>query len=153
MAGFALNETPDPYSNFDLLFLGSSNETQTRVVVWRDGKAEDLETLGGPNAFAWFSSSGKIIAEGANCVTSTNDPTAHAEIVAIRDACRTLGKFQLSGCDLYTNCEPCPMCLGAIYWARPERIVYAAAETVQILHKESLAVFQAWLSFNDRKRY
>lgn len=69
---------------------------------------------------------GKILAEGSNRVTSDNDPTAHAEVVAIRKACRELGNFQLTGCDLYTTCEPCPMCLGAIYWARPDRIFYAA---------------------------
>jgi tRNA(Arg) A34 adenosine deaminase TadA len=61
-----------------------------------------------------------------NCVTSTNDPTAHAEVSAIRAACRELGTFQLDGCDLYTSCEPCPMCLGAIYWARPARVFFAA---------------------------
>ena len=65
-----------------------------------------------------------VIAEGANLVTSSNDPTAHAEIVAIREACRKLGGFQLDGCELYTSCEPCPMCLGAIYWARPDRVYY-----------------------------
>jgi len=69
---------------------------------------------------------GKIIGEGFNRVTSSNDPTAHAEVVAIRNACDHLGSFQLTGCDVYTSCEPCPMCLGAIYWARPERIFYAA---------------------------
>ncbi len=69
----------------------------------------------------------KIIAEGTNLVTSTNDPTAHAEVVAIRAACRALNTFQLLGCDLYTSCEPCPMCLGAIYWARPERIYFGAS--------------------------
>jgi tRNA(Arg) A34 adenosine deaminase TadA len=69
---------------------------------------------------------GKIIGEGSNEVTSTNDPTAHAEVVAIRNACKTLGTFQLDGCHIYTSCEPCPMCLGAIYWARPARIFYAA---------------------------
>lgn len=68
---------------------------------------------------------GKVIGEGVNQVTSTNDPTAHAEIVAIRDACRNLNTFQLDGCVVYTSCEPCPMCLGAIYWARPTRIVIA----------------------------
>jgi tRNA(Arg) A34 adenosine deaminase TadA len=67
----------------------------------------------------------QIVAKGMNCVTSHNDPTAHAEIVAIREACRTLGTFQLSGCDLYTSCEPCPMCFGAIYWARPDNVFYA----------------------------
>ncbi len=69
---------------------------------------------------------GAIIAEGNNRVTSKNDPTAHAEIVAIRKACKTLSSFQLTGCEIYTSCEPCPMCLGAIYWARPSRIYYAA---------------------------
>jgi len=68
---------------------------------------------------------GVVIARGANAVTSTNDPTAHAEVVAIREACRVLNTFQLTGCELYTSCEPCPMCLGAIYWARPSRVYYA----------------------------
>lgn len=62
---------------------------------------------------------------GCNHVTSSNDPTAHAEVVAIRDACRRLNTYQLTGCDVYTSCEPCPMCLGAIYWARPDRVIYA----------------------------
>lgn len=69
---------------------------------------------------------GSIIAEGNNRVTSDNDPTAHAEIIAIRNACKTLDDFQLSECEIYTSCEPCPMCLGAIYWARPKRVYYAA---------------------------
>ncbi len=125
---------------------------------------------GGPFA-AVVAKDGRIIAEGANCVTATNDPTAHAEIVAIREACRALKKFQLDGCDLYTSCEPCPMCLGAIYWARPARVFYAgvAADAagagfddkfiyeelqrplesrripmIQLLRDESLAVFSAW---------
>ena len=66
-----------------------------------------------------------IIGRGNNKVTSTNDPTAHAEIVAIRDACKNLGTYQLDGCEVYTSCEPCPMCLGAIYWARPSMIYFA----------------------------
>jgi tRNA(Arg) A34 adenosine deaminase TadA len=70
---------------------------------------------------------GEIIAEGTNQVTSAYDPTAHAEMVAIRNACKNLEDFQLTGCDIYTSCEPCPMCLGAIYWARPERVFYAAS--------------------------
>lgn len=69
---------------------------------------------------------GVVVGRGWNAVTSTNDPTAHAEVVAIRDACKQLGSFQLTDCDLYTSCEPCPMCLGAIYWARPRAIYYAA---------------------------
>lgn len=69
---------------------------------------------------------GVVVGKGCNGVTSTNDPTAHAEIVAIRDACQRLGDFQLTDCVVYTSCEPCPMCLGALYWARPKRVVYAA---------------------------
>ena len=65
------------------------------------------------------------VGRGANCVTTTHDPTAHAEVVAIRDACRQLGTFQLAGCEIYASCEPCPMCFAAIYWARLDRIYYA----------------------------
>lgn len=67
----------------------------------------------------------EIVGEGCNNVLSTNDPTAHAEVVAIRAACKKLNTFQLSDCDIYTSCEPCPMCLGAIYWARPRKVVFA----------------------------
>jgi len=69
---------------------------------------------------------GRVIATGTNLVTTINDPTAHAEVTAIREACRALGTFQLTGCEIYTSCEPCPMCLGAIYWARPDRVYFAA---------------------------
>ncbi|HVG93451.1 MAG TPA: nucleoside deaminase [Planctomycetota bacterium] len=69
---------------------------------------------------------GEVVARGTNRVTPTNDPTAHAEIVAIRRACRRLGTFQLTGCTVYASAEPCPMCLGALYWARPDRVVFAA---------------------------
>lgn len=69
---------------------------------------------------------GVIVAEGTNLVTSTNDPTAHAEVVAIRSACRTLETFSLAGCEIYASCEPCPMCLGAVYWARLDRLWFAA---------------------------
>jgi len=68
---------------------------------------------------------GRIVGEGFNMVTATNDPTAHAEVVAIRQACKNLNAYQLEGCEIYTSCEPCPMCLGAIYWARPARVIYA----------------------------
>lgn len=81
--------------------------------------------LGGPFG-AVIVKDGTIVAEGTNLVTSTNDPTAHAEVTAIRVACAALGSFQLDGCDLYTSCEPCPMCLGAIYWARPTRLFYGS---------------------------
>jgi guanine deaminase len=72
---------------------------------------------------------GRIIARGTNQVTATHDPTAHAEIIAIRNACRELESFQLEGCELYTSCEPCPMCLGAIYWARPDKIYFANTQS------------------------
>ena len=88
---------------------------------------DNVRRNGGPFA-ALVVQDGKIIATGANQVTRTNDPTAHAEVVAIREACRALGRFQLTGCDLYSSCEPCPMCLGAIYWARPERVYYVATQ-------------------------
>lgn len=101
---------------------------------------------------------GKIIAQGANSVTSHNDPTAHAEVMAIREACKVLGTFQLDGCEIYTSCEPCPMCLGAIYWARPNKVYYANtkkdaadinfdddfiyAEIAKPLHERSLQFIQ-----------
>lgn len=78
---------------------------------------------GGPFA-ALIVKDGRIIARGTNMVTSVNDPTAHAEIVAIREACKVLNSHQLVGCEMYTSCEPCPMCLGAIYWARPSKVYY-----------------------------
>lgn len=80
---------------------------------------------GGPFA-AVVVKKGKIIAKGTNRVVRANDPTAHAEINAIREACRALKNFQLTGCEIYVNCEPCPMCLGAIYWARPKGVYFAA---------------------------
>ena len=72
---------------------------------------------------------GEIVGRGNNKVTSTNDPTAHAEVMAIRDACATLGTFQLDDCIIYTSCEPCPMCLGAIYWARPKKVYYGSSQS------------------------
>jgi tRNA(Arg) A34 adenosine deaminase TadA len=75
---------------------------------------------------------GAIVARGANRVTATNDPTAHAEVEAIRAACRALGSFQLEGCEIYCSSEPCPMCLGAIYWARPEAVYYANGREVAL---------------------
>jgi guanine deaminase len=88
--------------------------------------AENVRTgKGGPFA-ALVVKDGEVIAAGTNLVTDSNDPTAHAEITAIRNACKRLDSFQLDGCTLYSSCEPCPMCLGAIYWARPKRLVFAA---------------------------
>lgn len=123
---------------------------------------------------------GELIASGVNSVTATNDPTAHAEVVAIRNACRDLASFQLTGCELYSSCEPCPMCLGAIYWARPERFYFAsssedarahgfddaliydelarppAERTIaghSFLREEGLAAFEAWMRSPVRIRY
>jgi guanine deaminase len=121
-----------------------------------------------------------IIAEGVNRVTLTNDPTAHAEVLAIRQACQKLGLFELKGCELYTSCEPCPMCLGAIYWARLARVYFGntaadAAEIgfddsfiyreiaqplaqrkipmVQMMREDALAAFRAWQEKPDKARY
>jgi len=96
---------------------------------------------------------GKIIAEGANCVTATNDPTAHAEVIAIREACRKLGLFELTGCEIYTSCEPCPMCLGAIYWARPARVYFGstAADAAHAGFDDSLIYRELAQPFSERK--
>ena len=105
-------------SQNDVLFL------QQAIVL----AAENVQTgKGGPFA-AIITRNGKVIATGTNVVTTTNDPTAHAEVSAIREACRLLKRFQLDGCTLYSSCEPCPMCLGAIYWARMDRLVFAAGK-------------------------
>ncbi len=123
---------------------------------------------------------GKIIARGANQVTSSNDPTAHAEVVAIRNACKELGSFQLDGCEIYTSCEPCPMCLGAIYWARPDKMYFANTkkdaadiqfddqfiyeemeipytnrklETVQMMREEALEAFKIWSDSINKIEY
>jgi guanine deaminase len=93
--------------------------------VIREAKENVRVGRGGPFA-AVVVKDGRVIASATNTVTSTDDPTAHAEINAIREACRALSTFQLAGCEIYTSCEPCPMCLGAIYWARPDRVYYAA---------------------------
>ncbi len=82
------------------------------------------EEKGGPFG-AVVVKDGEIIGRGYNQVAAANDPTAHAEIIAIREACKKLHSFQLTGCEIYTSCEPCPMCTGAIYWARPERVYFA----------------------------
>jgi tRNA(Arg) A34 adenosine deaminase TadA len=123
---------------------------------------------------------GVIVGKGSNRVTSTNDPTAHAEVVAIRDACRTLNTFQLDGCEVYTNCEPCPMCLGAIYWARPSKVYFAntryqaadagfddafiyeeivldpAVRRIPMIHipdDEAMQVFRDWIAKPDKTLY
>ena len=95
---------------------------------------------------------GEIIGRGNNKVTSTNDPTAHAEIVAIKEACEHLGSFQLEGCEVYTSCEPCPMCLGAIYWARPDRVYYGSnqADAANIGFDDEFIYKEIPLPYNER---
>lgn len=95
---------------------------------------------------------GKIVGIGTNRVTSANDPTAHAEIVAIREACTMLKTFQLTNCEVYSNCEPCPMCMGALYWARPARIFYAATrnDAADIGFSDAFIYDQLKLRVGDR---
>lgn len=95
----------------------------------------------------------EIVGRGNNKVTSTNDPTAHAEVVAIRDACSNLSTFQLEDCEIYTSCEPCPMCLGAIYWARPKVIYYAnnREDAAGIGFDDSMIYEEMSKEYDDRK--
>ena len=122
----------------------------------------------------------KIIAEGSNKVTPTNDPTAHGEVVAIREACKKLNTFTLSGCQLYSSCEPCPMCLSAIYWAKIDKIFYANTRKdaqkidfddsliysefqksidkrkipmIQMMRNEALKAFELWDKKIDKVKY
>ena len=95
----------------------------------------------------------RIIGRGHNMVTSSNDPTAHAEVVAIRDACKNIGSFQLDGCEIYCSCEPCPMCLGAIYWARPAVIYFANSrkDAADAGFDDSMIYKEIQASIEDRK--
>jgi tRNA(Arg) A34 adenosine deaminase TadA len=95
---------------------------------------------------------GKIVGKGNNKVTSTNDPTAHAEVTAIRDACKNLNSFQLEGCEIYTSCEPCPMCLGAIYWARPDKVYYGSnqVDAANIGFDDEFIYKEIPLPYNER---
>jgi tRNA(Arg) A34 adenosine deaminase TadA len=122
----------------------------------------------------------RIVAEGVNEVTALNDPSAHAEVMAIRAACQKLARFELSGCDLYSSCEPCPMCLGAIHWARLRRVYFGgvaadasqfgfddsaiyiefsrplverAIPMIQMMREESLEAFRVWKAVPDKKHY
>lgn len=123
---------------------------------------------------------GEIVAVAGNCVTTTNDPTAHAEVVAIREACKRLDTFDLSGCEIFTSCEPCPMCLGAIMWARIDKLYYAAdrndasragfddelfykelalpndrrrLKPTKMLQEEVVKVFDKWINTPDKNPY
>jgi len=134
---------------------------------------------GGPFA-AVVVKDGNIMAEGANLVTATNDPTAHAEVLAIREACKKLRVFDLEGCEIYSSCEPCPMCLGAIYWARLARVYFANAAAdaskigfddsliyceiaqphsqrqipmIQLMREQALAAFRAWENKPNKIEY
>ena len=140
---------------------------------------ESVQGNGGPFS-ALVVKGGRVIATGTNEVTRMNDPTAHAEIVAIRKACRVLGAFQLSGCDVYTSCEPCPMCLGALYWARPAHIFFAATRDdaaaagfddsliyrqielphsqrsipmIHVVDEQATRPFEEWVNKSDRTNY
>ena len=140
---------------------------------------ENVRHDGGPFA-ALVVKDGVLIASGANQVTRTKDPTAHAEIVAIREACRVLNTFRLTGCDVYSSCEPCPMCLGALYWARPARVIFAANHEdaaaagfddafiyqqiaaspsqrsipmIRLVDERAMRPFEEWAGKQDRKPY
>ena len=122
----------------------------------------------------------KIIGRGCNSVISSNAPTAHAEVVAIRDACKNLGSFQLDNCEVYTTCEPCPMCMGALYWARPKKVYYANSRhdaaavgfddsfiykelelpieerkmnMEYLKHDEAIKMFEEWRKINNKTLY
>jgi len=158
-------------------------EADTQIKFMREAIKLSIDNVksgkGGPFG-AVIVKDGKIIAHGTNEVTSSNDPTAHAEVVAIRNACKMLGTFQLDNCDIYTSCEPCPMCLGAIYWSRPARLFFAntkkdAADinfddqfiyqeqeipyqdrklfTQQLLREEALEAFKLWSNSNNKIEY
>jgi guanine deaminase len=154
-----------------------SNEFMRRAIAVA---LENIRSAQGGPFGALVVKGGRVLAEGANRVTASNDPTAHSEIVAIREACRVLRNFQLTGCDLYTTCEPCPMCLGAIYWARPARVFYAcvAADAAaagfddaliyeelarpvserrllmkQMLREEALEIFSQWNRQGNKTAY
>lgn len=113
---------------------------------------ENVRGGGGPFA-ALIVRDGRIVATGVNRVTATNDPTAHAEIVAIRAACRAINSFQLDGCELYTTCEPCPMCMGAIYWARPRKVYFASSrfDAADAGFDDSMIYNELTLPYEDRK--
>ncbi len=158
--------------------MNKSSETYMKEAI-RLSKQNIKNGTGGPFG-AVIVKDGKIIASGTNCVTSSNDPTAHAEVVAIRNACKTLNTFQLDDCEIYSSCEPCPMCLGAIYWARPKKIYFAASridaaasgfddsliydeislpiehrkiKSEQLLQEEAKSVFDDWDNLTNKIEY
>ena len=172
------NSQPDSESNVGADSVPTPNPDFMREAIALSQRSID-SGKGGPFG-AVVVKDGKIVGSGHNEVTSTNDPTAHAEVVAIRRACKTLQSFQLNGCELYTSCEPCPMCLGAIYWARPDRVYYANTQAdaaavgfddqfiydeleqpmsqrqipmVQFLRNDAQKVFHAWVTHSNKIEY
>lgn len=152
------------------------NKFMLKAIAW----AEKSTAKGGGPFGAVIVKDGKIVAQGHNCVTINNDPTAHAEVTTIRKACKKLKTFDLSGCEIYTSCEPCPMCLSAIYWAHIDKIYYGCTKTdakdigfddsfiydqidlkpekrsipaTQVLHKEALKAFRLWEDKDDKIEY
>ncbi|HET7732217.1 MAG TPA: nucleoside deaminase [Paludibacter sp.] len=140
---------------------------------------ENIKNGGGPFG-AVIVKDGKVIATGVNKVTLSNDPTAHAEVTAIRKASKKLGTYDLTGCQIYTSCEPCPMCLGAVYWAHLDKMYYGNTkidaknigfddsfiydeielkpenrhiETTQLLPQEAIKAFEAWVTTEDKVQY
>jgi len=140
---------------------------------------ENIQKGGGPFG-AVIVKDGKVIATGVNRVTANNDPTAHAEVTAIRKASKKLGTFDLAGCEIYTSCEPCPMCLGAVYWAHLDKMYYGntktdaknigfddsfiydeidlkpenrRVETTQLLPDEAIKAFETWAKSEDKIEY
>ena len=158
-----------------------SAETKNKYMLEALKKAEENINTGKGGPFgAVVVRKGEIIASAGNCVTSTNDPTAHAEVVAIREACKILKTYDLSGCEIYASCEPCPMCLGAIMWSRIDRLYYAAdrndasragfddelfyselslpseqrqLKPTQMLRNEANIIFDKWIETGDKIPY
>lgn len=177
-----MSETDKPNRSAQSASAASATENAANPEFMKRAIAIALENVrngGGPFG-AVIARDGRILVEGVNRVTATNDPTAHAEIVAIRTACAALAVFQLDDCDLYTTCEPCPMCLGAIYWARPARVFYASSAgdaaaagfddkfiydelylpfaareipMTQLMREESLKIFTAWKKHETKTEY
>jgi len=153
-----------------------NNEFMLRAITL---SIESVKTGGGPFGSVLVKND-KIISEGFNKVTTTNDPTAHGEIVAIREACKKLNNFNLNGSELYSSCEPCPMCLSAIYWARIDKVYYANTRKdaqkidfddsliysefqknidkrkipmIQMMRNEALKAFELWEKKTDKVKY
>jgi guanine deaminase len=160
-------------------FIAMTREEQFMQEAINIGLAGMRNNLGGPFGCVIVNDN-RIIGKGCNSVIASNDPTAHAEIVAIRDACKKLDSFQLEDCEVYTTCEPCPMCMGALYWARPKKIYYANSRydaasigfddsfiyeeiilpiderkmmMEYLKHEEAIKMFEEWRNINNKTLY